>query len=68
MSSFSFFLTTWPKKRAPEKTIKMGGGVQPDIFWKTVMCHETAIFGQKTQESVSKPWFEIRDEAEVKLR
>ena len=39
------FLTPWPRKRAPKNTIKIG--VSAYLFWKKVMRHETAIFGQK---------------------
>ena len=56
LSIFSFFLvgvqnfpflTTWPEKRAPKKHYKNGGGFQQPILWKTVLSHETAIFGQE---------------------
>ena len=40
------FLTTWPKKRAPKNTIKIGVSASP-FSWKTFLSHETAIFGQK---------------------
>ena len=44
------FLTTWPKKeRSQKNTIKIG--FQQPIFWKTVLSHETAIFGQKKPKS-----------------
>ena len=39
------FLTTWPKKRAPKNTIKIG--VSANFFLETHMRHETAIFGPK---------------------
>ena len=56
-SKFSFltgypkiaFLTPWPRKRAPKNTIKIG--VSACFFWKEVMRHETAIFGQKKPNS-----------------
>ena len=43
------FLTTWPRKRAPPNTIKIG--VSANFFLKKVMRHETAIFGQKKPKS-----------------
>ena len=39
------FLTTWPKKRAPQNTITIG--VSARIFWKSDMRHETALVGPK---------------------
>ena len=41
------FLTTWPRSAHPQSTIKIG--VSAHQFLKTVMRHETAIFGQNTQ-------------------
>ena len=40
-----FFLTGYP----PKNTIKIG--VSAYFFWKEVMRHETAIFGQKNPNS-----------------
>ena len=45
VSKNCLFLTPWPRKRAPKNTIKIG--VSACFFWKEVMRHETAIFGQK---------------------
>ena len=45
VSKDCLFLTPWPRKRAPKNTIKIG--VSACFFWKEVMRHETAIFGQK---------------------
>ena len=42
-----FVLTTWPKKRAPQNTIQIG--FSASHFLKTVMRHETAIFGPKNE-------------------
>ena len=39
------FLTTWPKKRAPKNTMKIG--VSARHFLKTDRRHETAIFEKK---------------------
>ena len=43
------FLRTWPKKRIPQKHYKIG--FQQSIFRKTVVRHETAIFGPKKPNS-----------------
>ena len=43
------FLTPWPRKRAPKNTMKIW--VSAYFFWKEVMRHETAIFGQKKPNS-----------------
>ena len=48
------FLTPWPRKRAPKNTIKIG--VSACFFWKEVMRHETAIFGQKKPKFISSSY------------
>ena len=49
VSKNCLFLTPWPRKRAAKNTIKIG--VSAYFFWKEVMRHETAIFGQKNPNS-----------------
>ena len=54
VSKNCLFLTPWPRKRAPKNTIKIG--VSAYFFWKEVMRHETAIFGQKKPKFINSSY------------
>ena len=54
VSKNCLFLTPWPRKRAPQNTIKIG--VSAYFFCKEVMRHETAIFGQKKPKFINSSY------------
>ena len=54
VSKNCLFLTPWPRKRAPKNTIELR--VSAYFFWKEVMRHETAIFGQKKPQIINSSY------------
>ena len=54
MSKISLFLQLGPKSAHTKNTIKIG--VSGPLFWKAVVCHETAVFGPKKPKFINSSY------------